>query len=283
MEINEFLTRISLSGGDATIFSLYEKGKNLTPSGKEVFYDRRTLKTYTKTEDAIAVGLIAYDKPFPKQIFATDPQLLKNILADADDIRIEDSYLIARGNMDFKWKLEVLDKTKKVEFVYERPDMIVTKEVVSKIIRADKIIETNTVSIVSDGKEVVVTLEGKIKGNNIKIKLNSNPVAPFDALYEKGFIECLKLAGEKDLVFNVDGKREDIPSHVRGLGKIELSDPDAKITYYLTEVTRSVTQTNQTEEENTEKDNLDDGKEIEGKTSDDDFIDPEEGINDGDL
>ena len=55
MEIDEFLTRISLSGADPTIFTLYEKGKNISATGKELFFDNRTLKTYTKAEDSASM------------------------------------------------------------------------------------------------------------------------------------------------------------------------------------------------------------------------------------
>ena len=241
MEIDEFLTRISLSGAEPTIFTLYEKGKNVTASGKELFFDNRTLKTYTKAEDASVVGLIRYEKPFPKAIFAMEPEGLKNILAESSDVRIEDTYLIAHGNMDFMWKLEVLGKSKSMDFQYERPDILLTKDTIAKIIRADRILDTTTVLVEANGKEATITLTGKIKQNHAKITIPAS-VKPFDALYEKRFIECLKLCGERDVVFNVDGKKPGTPSEVHGAGMLKISDETATITYYITEITRSVSQ-----------------------------------------
>ena len=247
MEIDEFLTRISLSNADPTIFTLYEKGKNVTAKGKELFFDHRTLKTYTKTEDASVVGMINYDKPFPKTIFAMNPEGLKNILNESSNIRIEDTYLIASGNMEFRWKLEVLGNTKSMDFQYERPGIVLTKDVVSKIIRADRILDTNTILFEGDGKNITITMGGKIKSNKIKITLPST-VEPFDALYQERFIECLKLCGEKDVVFNPNGRKPEMPSEVRGPGLLQISDETASITFYITEVTRSVNEERNTKE-----------------------------------
>ena len=239
MEIDEFLTRISLSGADPTIFTLYEKGKNITPSGKELVFENRTLKTYTKAEDASVVGMIRYEKPFPKTIFAMEPEGLKNILAESSNVKIEDTYLIASGNMDFMWKLEVLGKSKTMDFKYERPDILLTKDTIAKIIRADRILDTTTVLVEGNGKDVSITLTGKIKSNHAKITVPST-VKPFNAMYEKRFVECLKLCGERDVKFNVDGKKSVVESDVRGAGMIQISDETATISYYVTEITRSV-------------------------------------------
>ena len=241
MEIDEFLTRISLSGADPTIFTLYEKGKNITPSGKELVFENRTLKTYTKAEDASVVGMIRYEKPFPKTIFAMEPEGLKNILAESSNVKIEDTYLIASGNMDFMWKLEVLGKSKTMDFKYERPDILLTKDTIAKIIRADRILDTTTVLVEGNGKDVSITLTGKIKSNHAKITVPST-VKPFNAMYEKRFVECLKLCGERDVKFNVDGKKSVVESDVRGAGMIQISDDTATISYYVTEITRSVSE-----------------------------------------
>lgn len=277
MEIDEFLTRISLSGADPTIFTLYEKGKNITPSGKELVFDNRTLKTYTKAEDASVVGMIRYDRPFPKTIFAMEPEGLKNILAESSDIRIEDTYLIASGNMDFMWKLEVLGKSKTMDFQYERPDILLTKDTIAKIIRADRILDTTTVLVEANGKEVSITLTGKIKQNHAKITVPST-VKPFDALYEKRFIECLKLCGERDVKFNADGKKPGMDSEVHGAGMLQIADDSASITYYVTEITRSVSQDR---EENTEDDNTKTGSKV-PREPEDEFGDNGQGP-DGDL
>ena len=277
MEIDEFLTRISLSGADPTIFTLYEKGKNITPSGKELVFENRTIKTYTKAEDASVVGMIRYDKPFPKTIFAMEPEGLKNILAESSDIRIEDTYLIAKGNMEFMWKLEVLGKSKTMDFQYERPDILLTKDTIAKIIRADRILDTTTVLVEGNGKEVNITLTGKIKSNHAKIVVPST-VKPFDALYEKRFVECLKLCGERDVKFNADGKKPGMDSEVHGAGMLQIADDTASITYYVTEITRSVSQNR---EENTEDDNTKTGSKA-PKEPEDEFGDNGQGP-DGDL
>ena len=277
MEIDEFLTRISLSGADPTIFTLYEKGKNTTPSGKELVFENRTLKTYTKAEDASVVGMIRYEKPFPKTIFAMEPEGLKNILVESSNVRIEDTYLIASGNMDFMWKLEVLGKSKTMDFQYERPDILLTKDTIAKIIRADRILDTTTVLVEGNGKELSITLTGKIKSNHAKIVVPST-VKPFDALYEKRFIECLKLCGERDVKFNADGKKPGMDSEVHGAGMLQIADDTASITYYVTEITRSVSQNR---EENTEDDNTKTGSKA-PREPEDEFGDNGQGP-DGDL
>jgi len=277
MEIDEFLTRISLSGADPTIFTLYEKGKNTTPSGKELVFENRTLKTYTKAEDASVVGMIRYDRPFPKTIFAMEPEGLKNILAESSNVRIENTYLIASGNMDFMWKLEVLGKSKTMDFQYERPDILLTKDTIAKIIRADRILDTTTVLVEGNGKELSITLTGKIKSNHAKIVVPST-VKPFDALYEKRFIECLKLCGERDVKFNADGKKPGMDSEVHGAGMLQIADDTASITYYVTEITRSVSQNR---EENTEDDNTKTGSKA-PREPEDEFGDNGQGP-DGDL
>jgi hypothetical protein len=271
MEIDEFLTRISLSGADPTIFTLYEKGKNITPSGKELVFDNRTLKTYTKAEDASVVGMIRYDRPFPKTIFAMEPEGLKNILAESSDIRIEDTFLIAKGNMEFMWKLEVLGKSKTLDFQYERPDILLTKDTIAKIIRADRILDTTTVLVEATGKEVNITLTGKIKSNHAKIVVPST-VKPFDALYEKRFVECLKLCGERDVKFNADGKKPGMDSEVHGAGMLQIVDDTATITYYITEITRSVSQE---KEDDTAKDNTRRKSKESKELSDDEFVNNE--------
>ena len=271
MEIDEFLTRISLSGADPTIFTLYEKGKNITPSGKELVFDNRTLKTYTKAEDASVVGMIRYDRPFPKTIFAMEPEGLKNILAESSDIRIEDTFLIAKGNMEFMWKLEVLGKSKTLDFQYERPDILLTKDTIAKIIRADRILDTTTVLVEGNGKEVNITLTGKIKSNHAKIVVPST-VKPFDALYEKRFVECLKLCGERDVKFNADGKKPGMDSEVHGAGMLQIVDDTATITYYITEITRSVSQE---KEDDTAKDNTGRKSKESKELSDDEFVNNE--------
>ena len=252
MEIDEFLTRISLSGADPTIFTLYEKGKNITPSGKELVFENRTLKTYTKEEDASVVGMIRYEKPFPKTIFAMEPEGLKNILAESSNVKIEDTYLIASGNMDFMWKLEVLGKSKTMDFKYERPDILLTKDTIAKIIRADRILDTTTVLVEGNGKDVSITLTGKIKSNHAKITVPST-VKPFNAMYEKRFVECLKLCGERDVKFNVDGKKSVVESDVRGAGMIQISDETATISYYVTEITRSISESREESGDNGNK------------------------------
>ena len=271
MEIDEFLTRISLSGADPTIFTLYEKGKNITPSGKELVFENRTLKTYTKAEDASVVGMIRYDRPFPKTIFAMEPEGLKNILAESSDIRIEDTFLIAKGNMEFMWKLEVLGKSKTLDFQYERPDILLTKDTIAKIIRADRILDTTTVLVEATGKEVNITLTGKIKSNHAKIVVPST-VKPFDALYEKRFVECLKLCGERDVKFNADGKKPGMDSEVHGAGMLQIVDDTATITYYITEITRSVSQE---KEDDTAKDNTERKSKESKELSDDEFVNNE--------
>ena len=277
MEIDEFLTRISLSGADPTIFTLYERGKNITPSGKELDFENRTIKTYTKAEDASVVGMIRYDRPFPKTIFAMEPEGLKNILAESSNVRIENTYLIASGNMDFMWKLEVLGKSKTMDFQYERPDILLTKDTIAKIIRADRILDTTTVLVEGNGKELSITLTGKIKSNHAKIVVPST-VKPFDALYEKRFIECLKLCGERDVKFNADGKKPGMDSEVHGAGMLQIADDTASITYYVTEITRSVSQNR---EENTEDDNTKTGSKA-PREPEDEFGDNGQGP-DGDL
>lgn len=261
MEINEFLTRISLSDAEPTIFTLYEKGKNVTPSGKELFFDNRTLKTYTKSKenDCSITGYINYDNPFPKQIFAMDPKGLNDILSEADNMDIDDTYLVARGNMDFRWKLDILGKAKTLELQYNNHDIPLTKETIAKIIRADSIVKATNVSVTSDGKGMItVNVFERIKDTSVKIEIPvSFEYPPVEALYERRFIDCLKLVGSWDAVMNLDGKRSGMEKP-HGHGKIEIKDDTAKITYYIAEVTRTINEERRTSKQNaTEKQTTD--------------------------
>lgn len=254
MEIGEFLGRISLIGAEPTIFTLYEKGKNLTATGKELYFENRTIKTYTRTEDSMILGYLNYEKPFPKQIFAMDPTGLRNVLSESDQISIDGTYLVATGNMDFMWKLEVLDKSKTIEFQYKNPDITLSKEYVSKIIRAESIIKATDISVTSDGKDITFTLTERMSGKKaiVRVPFRSEP---FEALYANRFIECLRLASGYDVLFNVDGRKQGIPDGVHGAGKIEIKESDARIIYYVSEVTRSVNEEKKTmkKEEQTEE------------------------------
>jgi hypothetical protein len=200
-----------------------------------------------------------------------EPEGLKNILAESSDIRIEDTFLIAKGNMEFMWKLEVLGKSKTLDFQYERPDILLTKDTIAKIIRADRILDTTTVLVEATGKEVNITLTGKIKSNHAKIVVPST-VKPFDALYEKRFVECLKLCGERDVKFNADGKKPGMDSEVHGAGMLQIVDDTATITYYITEITRSVSQE---KEDDTAKDNTGRKSKESKELSDDEFVNNE--------
>ena len=250
MEIDEFLTRIALSGADPTIFVLYEKGENVTASGKKIYFENRTLKTYTRAEDSSVVGTIDYDDPFPKQIFAMEPEGLRAILAQSANLKIDDTYMVATGDVDFRWKLEVLGKSKNMDFQYDYPDIPLSKDLVARIIRADSVLETTTVSVKSDGKEVVIELTGKVKGNiaRVRVPFKTNE---FYSLYQRRFVDCLKLVGNNDVFLNVDGYKPNTPRNSRGLGKIVLKDKNSVISYYISEVTRTVHEERQTNTDDT--------------------------------
>ena len=239
MEIDEFLTRISLSGADPTIFTLYEKGENVTASGKKVYFDKRTLKTYTRTEDTVVIGLIEYEEPFPKQIFAMEPEGLKYILSESSNLKIEENSLVATGNIDCRWKLEVLGKSKTLELKYDQPDIPLTKELIARIIRADSVLDATTVRMSSTGQEVIIELSGKMKSNLAKVRMPFKG-EKFESIYQKRYIECLKLAANNDVLLNVDGYKPEARRDTRGAGRILLKDDNSSIAYYVTEVTRSI-------------------------------------------
>lgn len=133
-----------------------------------------------------------------------------------------------------------------MDFQYDYPDIPLSKEVISRIIRADSALETTTVSVKSDGNEVVIELTGKAKSNIAKVRVPFK-TQKFYSLYQRRFVDCLKLVGNHDVFLNVDGYKPDVPRKGRGLGKIVLKDENSVISYYISEVTRTVNEERETD------------------------------------
>ena len=93
-------------------------------------------------------------------------------------------------------------------------------------------------------------LIGKAKTNmaRVRIPFKTNE---FHSLYQRRFIDCLKLVGNNDVFLNVDGYKPNTPRNSRGLGKIVLKDKNSVISYYISEVTRTVHEERQTNTDDT--------------------------------
>jgi len=259
MEIEEYLTRIGISNSEPTIFRLSQRS-GLDEFGKDTKGNLKGIWSHTRTIDrsVTVVGFITYDKPFPEQIFALDSEYLKRILSETDRIEIQQSDLVGSGNIDFRFRLEVVDKGKGVNLTYDNPPIVLTKEIIKKILKADKIIDgAEFVYIDTDGSKVAIILE---KSNN-KAKVSFESDFPlFHARFEKRFVEILKLVGENDVELNLDGYAPDGKTKLRkvhGTTRISYTDSNAIIHYYVNEITQKVREEKKEKEEEDKKDTQD--------------------------
>ena len=232
MEIDEFLNRIGIKDASPTIFRLEEREINTEK--------KRGIRTHTNVTDGSVsiVGFIAYNKPFPDQIFAIPSEDLKNILRESERIEIMDSKLMGYGNVDFAFNLQVLEKGKGIHLQYDNPEILLDKENIKKILKIDSILSSTSVFIDTDGKNVIITLQNKI-GNIGKVTIPSN-FPEFHARFEGRFVECLKLAGDTNVSFNLDGYDPKRDHKMHGLARIEVTDSNAMISYYINEITQKV-------------------------------------------
>jgi len=243
MEIEEFLTRIDIRT-DAkketpTIFRISERSV-LDEFSKDSKGDLRGIWSHLTTQDksVTVVGFSKYDKPFPENVFAIPTKDLRNVLVETDSIEIEDSYIHASGDVDFRFKLEVMEKGKGLHLKYDNQPMSLTKETMQKLIKADSILDSTSVFIdISEGF-ATITLKNK-NGNSGHVKIPSD-FPEYHARFEERFMECIKLIGNNDATLNLDGYDPNRDHKTHGLGKLELRDNDSIISYYITEVTQKV-------------------------------------------
>lgn len=239
MEIDEFLTRISVSDATPTIFRISERTE-LDEFSRESKGTLKGIWSHTNTTDrAITVsGFIIYDKPFPEQIFAIPSGDLRNVLAETERVEIRGSYLLGYGEMDFQFKLEIMNAGKGLHLTYDNPDVFLTKEMIKKIIKIDRYIDSVNAFVDADGKSLSIRLENR-NGNSGKVTMESD-FPEFHARFEKRFVECLKLVGDNDATLNLDGYDSKREHKAHGLGRIQVRDTNAIITYYMNEITQKV-------------------------------------------
>lgn len=241
MEIEEFLTRIDIRT-DAkketpTIFRISERSE-LDEFSKDSKGELRGIWSHLTTQDksVTVVGFSKYDKPFPENVFAIPTKDLRNVLVETNSIEIEDSFLHASGDMDFRFKLEVMEKGKGLHLTYDNQPMALTKETIQKLIKIDSILDsTSTFIDISEGL-ATITLKNK-KGNSGHVRIPSD-FPEYHARFEERFMECIKLIGNNDATLNLDGYDPNRDHKAHGLGKLEIRDNDSIISYYITEVTQ---------------------------------------------
>jgi len=243
MEIEEFLTRIDIRT-DAkketpTIFRISERSV-LDEFSKDSKGDLRGIWSHLTTQDrsVTVVGFSKYDKPFPENVFAIPTKDLRNVLLETNKIEIEESYLHASGDMDFRLKLEVMEKGKALRLQYDNPLIALSKETIQKIIKIDSILDSTSVFIdISEGF-ATITLKNK-NGNSGHVKIPSD-FPEYHARFEERFMECIKLIGNNDATLNLDGYDPNRDHKAHGLARLEIRDNDSIISYYIKEVTQKV-------------------------------------------
>ncbi len=239
MEIDEFLTRIDVQKANPSVFRISERSI-LDEFKGDSKGEIRGIWSHTTTADRSisVVGFSKYDKPFPEKVFAMSAKDLRNLLAETDKIEIEDSYLHASGDMDFRFKLEVMEKGKGLHLTYDNPSITLPKEAIQKIIKIDSIVDSTSAFVDTDGEFVTITLKNK-ESNSGKVKIPST-FPEFHARFEERFVEALKLIGNNDATLNLDGYDPKREHKAHGLAKLELRDSDTIISYYINEVTQKV-------------------------------------------
>ena len=261
MEIDEFLTRIGVKESNPTIFRLEERATlNVDNLGNgnatEVL---KGVKTYTNTEDksVSVVGFLAYDKPFPESVFAIPSEDLRNLLAESERIEIQESKLMGYGAMDFAFNLQVLEKGKTIKLTYDNQPIPLDKDTVKKILRVATVLgikdtdSTSSTFIDADGTEIVITLSNKT-GNKGKVTIKSD-FPEIHSRFESRFVECLKLIGDHDAELNLDGYDPKREHKAHGLARIEMTDSNAIISYYIHEITQKVQESKKAKKEKKEE------------------------------
>ena len=234
MELSEFLTRIDLKGADGTLFKREEKDVKIVSNGVERMEKRNGINTYTFFDSGSAgvVGFTTYDKDFPDQVFKMNPSILKKILEESQELQIEDTFLIGKSDHgDIREDIEPA-KWKTVRGKYDNPPIRLKKDILSRVIRRSQIIDPNRITIKSDGKELTIMMYSRIGSSTSEIKMPCDQVLEAEPECSM-FLEILDKLGDEDAnlyvdILNPEGRK-------RSPTKIEISDKNSVISYYITE------------------------------------------------
>lgn len=276
MDITEYLNRINLKSADTTLFKKEMKDVKLVKDGKETKESITGISTYTFFENGSAgvVGFLRYENDFPEQVFSIDPTILNKILELTDSIEIEDTFLVGKSKYgEIKRDLN-LEKWRTLKIEYENEPLEISNEIIQRIIKTDNIIDSAYITMEGDGKNLIITLFPKMTNSEAKIVIPSKIKTSYK-FNSFTFMEVLKILGTSNVKFYMDNiqheERKNLPL------KIELTDTNAQISYYITEVIVEVAEneSNKKPVENSEKDSDDDFE-------NEDNIDIKESVNEDD-
>jgi hypothetical protein len=234
MELSEFLTRVDLKGADGTLFKREEKDVKIVSNGVERVEKRVGINTYTFFDNgaAGAVGFIMYDKEFPDQVFAMSPSILSKILEESQDLQIEDTFLVGKSSHgDIREDIEPA-KWRTVKGKYDNPPIRIKKDFISRIIRRSQIIDPNRITLKSDGKELTIMMYSRIGSSTSEVKIPCEQIVETEPEGSM-FLEVLNRIGDQDVNLYVDAVNPE--GRKRSPTKIEISDKNSTISYYVTE------------------------------------------------
>lgn len=241
MEISEYLTRINLKGADNTLFKREEKEVKIVRDGKESIEKVLGINSYTFFENGTAAvsGFIRYDKEFPEQVFAINPEILQRVLELSERIEIVDSFLIGRSKSgDVSRDLEFM-KWRKAQAKYDNPSVSIKNNVIQNILAKDLVIDSSYVTFMGDGETLVLTLHPKIGQGEGKILIPSEikTECRFDSSM---LMQVLKLVGSSDVrlfldIVSPEGRKK---SPMR----LDVADKNAQISYFVTEAAVEMSQ-----------------------------------------
>lgn len=252
MELSEFLTRIDLKGADGTLFKKETKEVKIVSDGVERIEKREGINTYTFYDNGSAgvVGFIMYDKDFPEQVFKINPSILKKIIGEVQSIQIDDTFLVGKSTHgDIKEDIEPA-KWRSVKGKYDSPPIRIKKDFISRIIRRSQIVDPNRITLKSDGKELTITMYSRIGSSISEVKIPCEQIIEAEPEGSM-FLEILDKVEDQDVnlyvdIINPEGRK-------RSPTKIEISDKNTVISYYITEVHVSTSKPKEVEEKVGEK------------------------------
>lgn len=241
MEISEYLTRINLKGADNTLFKREEREVKLVKDGKESLTKILGINSYTFFENGsgAVLGFIRYEKEFPEQVFALDPEVLQKVMEISDSITIEDTFLVGKTKYgDVKRDLKFM-KWRRASGKYENDPLTLKHELIQGILDRNSVIDSSYVTIVGDGTNLGLTLFPKIGQGTAQINIPSeiNTDCRFESTM---FMEILKLTGSSDarLYLDIPNPEDRKTSPMR----LDVTDKNAQITYYLTQAAVEMSQ-----------------------------------------
>lgn len=242
MDITEYLNRINLRSADATLFKKEEKEVKIVRDNEEVVENIKGISTYTYFENGSAgvVGFLRYEKSFPDQVFSIDPAILNKMLDLTDSIDIEDTYLVGKSKYGEIRRDLVLKKWRRVQAKYDNEPLIVKNDLIQRIVSTDSIVDSSYITLEGDGEKLTITMFPKITNGEAKIVVPTDIKTSyrFDASI---FMEVMKIIGSANVKFYMDTVEPE--GRKKSPIKIELTDKNAQIAYFVTEAMVEVSQT----------------------------------------